>query len=72
MCIMARRPRKPRKEARDKGFRIHTITFRKILKEGFFVQFPLDSIVEVDNEAHIRLWRSVIDQHLKDTDKSKS
>ena len=54
------------KEARDKGYRTVTMKFRRILNCGFFVDFPLLTSIEVDNESHIRLWRSVIDQHLKD------
>lgn len=54
------------KEARDKGYRKVTMKFRKILNTGLFVDYPLECHAEVDNEPQVRLWRAVIDQHLKD------
>lgn len=55
-----------RKESKDKGYRTQTIQFRKILNEGFFVHYALESSIEIDNEPIILLWRAVVDQHLKD------
>lgn len=64
--IMETPTKRKRKEAKDKGFRVHTIKLRKILNEGLFVNYPLASQPEVDNEPYVVLWRAVIDQHLKD------
>ena len=58
--------RKVPKEPRDKGYRKVTMKFRRILNHGHFVDYPLHSSVEVENEPQVRLWRAVIDQHLKD------
>lgn len=66
MFIMEQKTRKKRKEAKDKGYRIHTMRFRKILNEGFFVNYPLETQFEIDNEPQVLLWRAVVDQHLKD------
>jgi len=55
-----------KKTAKDKGLRKYSIRLRRILYNGLFQGYPLVSSVEVDNEDCIRLWRAVIDQHLKD------
>lgn len=57
---------KRRAPARDKGYRKYTIKLRKILHNGLFISYPLETHVEVDNEPQVLLWRAVLDQHLKD------
>lgn len=57
---------RPRKPSRDKGFRRYTIRLRKILRNGYFVKFPIDYSVALENEDVVNLWRAVLDQFLKD------
>lgn len=42
-----------------------TTKLRKILHNGYFVNMPID-IPAATMEGQIRLWRGVLDQHLKD------
>lgn len=57
---------KPKQRRRDDGFRKFTMKFRKVLHNGLFVNLPMYTRLEKENEARVKLWRAVIDQHLKD------
>lgn len=57
---------KERKPPRDKGFRKYNLRLKKIFYNGFFVKFPLEGEIEIENESRILLWRAVVDQMLKD------
>lgn len=46
--------------------RRHISKLRKIMHNGFFVLFPLKSTTELANEGQVKMWRAVVDQHLKD------
>lgn len=54
---------------KNSGYRKYTLKLRKILNHGHFVHYPFQyacSSEGEDPEAHITLWRAVVDQHLKD------
>lgn len=57
---------KERKTPKDKGYRRYSIKLKKILHNGFFTRFPLESIPELENEPRVKLWRACVDQMLKD------
>lgn len=57
---------KERKTPKDKGYRRYVLKLKKIYYNGFFVKFPLEQEIQLENEDRIKLWRAVVDQHLKD------